>query len=70
MTPEERKEYNKRYYETNKKKILDKACEKVTCEFCGRNVIRNNILSHYNLSICHRRRALMQWKGELTQNNI
>lgn len=62
MTPEERKEYNKEYYERNKHKIMEKACEKVTCDLCGRMVIRNNLTSHYKLNICQRTRTLNEWK--------
>ena len=54
MTPEERKEYNRRYYERNRTKLLTKACEKITCEFCGRQVIKINIKQHYKLPICQR----------------
>lgn len=60
MTPEDRKQYNKNYYETNKTQIMSKACQKIKCEFCGREVIRNNILKHYNLPICQRTSQLNQ----------
>jgi hypothetical protein len=60
MTPEERKEYNKKYYEENKDKIIKKACEKVECPFCKRQVISNNLLKHFNLPICRRKTQLLQ----------
>lgn len=54
MTKAERKEYNKNYYTNNKSKILEKACEKIECEFCHRKVIKNNLKKHYTSAICKR----------------
>jgi hypothetical protein len=55
MTPEERKEYNKTYYENNKVKIIQKGCEKMKCPFCERIIIKNNLLKHSKLEICQRK---------------
>jgi formate dehydrogenase assembly factor FdhD len=52
MEINKRKEYNKLYYENNKDKILKKACAKCKCELCGREVIKNNLNTHYQLNIC------------------
>ena len=60
MTPEERKEYNKTYYINNKKTILDKACKKVECHYCKRQVIQNNLLNHYETTICARKREQLR----------
>lgn len=60
MSPEERKEYNKRYYENNKEQIIKKACEKVECKFCKRKVIANSLLKHITLPICWRKAQLQQ----------
>jgi len=38
LTPEQRKEYNKKYYEKNRTVILEKLTKKVECEFCHRTV--------------------------------
>lgn len=54
MTPEERKEYNKKYYASNKVKIIDKACTKVECIFCKRSVIQNSLARHQESDICKR----------------
>jgi hypothetical protein len=54
MNPEQRKEYNKKYYETHKETIIKTACEKIFCDKCGRSVIRNNIKSHQKSKICAR----------------
>ncbi len=58
MTPEERKEYNKKYYTSNKTTIINKACEKIACEICGRKVIRNNLIKHYKSNLCKNKQDL------------
>ena len=55
-----RQNYNKYYYEKNKETILQKACEKVECEFCKRKVIKNNLISHYKSDICKRKSELLK----------
>ena len=75
MTPEQRQQYNKKYYDEHKEEILAKASTKVTCEFCGRSVIKNNIYLHYKLPICKRRtedkyRREMKKQFEFIQNNF
>ena len=60
MNNEERKIYNKTYYEKNKVKIIEKATSKVKCEFCQRSVIHNNILKHYKSEICKRKSKELQ----------
>jgi hypothetical protein len=59
MNIEERKQYNKVYYNKHKSEILTKLCQKVTCEFCHRTIIKNNLLSHQNLPICMRKANLI-----------
>ena len=54
MNSEQRKEYNKKYYESHKETIIKTACEKIFCDKCGRSVIRNNIKSHQKSKICAR----------------
>lgn len=56
MDKETRKEYNKVYYSVNKERILADLCSKVTCEYCGRTIIKNNLLKHEKSSICLRTR--------------
>ena len=56
MDKEERKQYNKVYYSVNKDRILADLCQKVQCEYCGRTVIKNNILTHEKSEICKRHR--------------
>ena len=52
MNNEDRKLYNKNYYQTNKEKILTKLTSKVKCEFCDRQVSFANLQKHYLLKIC------------------
>ena len=49
MNSEERKNYNKAYYQSHREQILKVACEKVECEFCKRKVIKSNILKLKNI---------------------
>lgn len=60
MNKEERKIYNKNYYENNKAQILSKACLKIECEFCKRTIINNNLLKHQTLPICKRKANLLK----------
>jgi hypothetical protein len=59
MNSEERKNYNKTYYQTKRDQILKKACEKVECEFCHRIVIKNNILKHQKTKLCKNQEMLI-----------
>jgi hypothetical protein len=53
MNQEQRKEYNKKYYETNKEEIFNKYYRvKVTCEFCKCLVSKNNLKKHQSYPIC------------------
>ena len=40
MTSEERKLYNKTYYQTNRDNALKKACVRVTCPCCDRIITK------------------------------
>jgi hypothetical protein len=51
-SPEQRKEYNKIYYEKNKDKIISKILTKVTCPHCNRKVNHQNLYKHSLTSIC------------------
>ncbi len=60
MTPEERKEYNKKYYTSNKTIILEKASNKIECKFCGRTVVQANLERHKTSELCKRTQAKQQ----------
>ena len=74
MDKEERKQYNKVYYSLHRERILSYLCEKVSCEYCGRCVIRNNLAKHEKSNMCKKTRErnlelskwnLLKQRGEL-----
>ena len=54
MTPEDRKEYNKNYYQQNREKALNKGCVRVTCPCCERIITKNRYLAHLKTDLCKR----------------
>lgn len=58
MNSEERKNYNKTYYQSKRDQILKKACTKIECEHCHRCVIKNNILKHQRSELCKNKQKL------------
>ncbi len=68
MNQENRKTYNKNYYETNKDKILEKLTSKVNCEFCNRQVSYANLNKHYTLPICERTQQKNKYIAQRQQN--
>ena len=50
MTKEERKEYNKEYYEINKAIMLEKMGKKEPCEICGKMLSHQNVLTKHKKS--------------------
>lgn len=70
MNAEDRKEYNKKYYQAHKEKILKSACEKVFCDKCGRSVIKNNIKTHQKSKICARYALEKIAKPDIDQENV
>lgn len=55
MTPDERKVYNKTYYESKKQEIIKSGCDRVKCEFCLKIVSKNRLLNHYKTVNCSNR---------------
>jgi len=68
MNSEDRKQYNKNYYENNKNTILEKLTKKVNCQFCNRQVSSCNLNKHYTLSICQRTQSKNKFILERTNN--
>ena len=54
MTSEERKLYNKTYYQTNRDNALKKACVRVTCPCCDRIITKNRLSAHLKTDLCQR----------------
>ena len=67
MNQEERRIYNKTYYSVNREIILADLCSKVTCDYCNRTVIKNNILIHERSEICKRHRQRKLEKEQFKQ---
>ena len=67
MDKEQRKLYNKTYYSVNREIILKDLCSRVTCDYCGRIVIKNNILIHERSEICKRHRQRRLEKEQFKQ---
>lgn len=72
MNSEERKEYNKRYYESKKNDIKKKLFKKVECELCKRVISHQNISKHKKSSYCIARSNKTNEQVELStlQQNI
>ena len=68
MTPEERKEYNKKYYSANKTIILDKIGDKQICEFCLKSISHGRLKKHQTTSLC--KNAEKQIKLKSTFSNV
>ena len=52
MNSENRKNYNKHYYQQNRVNKLQKACEPVNCPCCGRVVTKNRLNVHLKTKLC------------------
>jgi len=55
--------------QVNRELILADLCSKVTCDYCGRTVIKNNILIHERSDICKRHRQRKLEKEQFKQLN-
>jgi len=51
-TTEEKKEYNRFYYETNRDNIIKKGCQVVICEVCKRKISFNGYNRHLKTKLC------------------
>ena len=59
---EYRKQYEKEYYEDNRKVINEKGLIKVTCDLCGSSVSKNFMLQHKRTIKC---KTLNEKKNEI-----
>ena len=68
MTPEDRKDYNQKYYEKKKDKI--KLLCKVACPLCSSQVNHQNLPKHQSTELCRSRResALSQRLNEMQES--
>jgi hypothetical protein len=49
---QDRKEYLKEYYQKNKQRINNKACEKTQCPYCFRTVCKKALDKHISSKLC------------------
>ena len=54
MSPEERKEYNKIYYQQKIEKLKNNEKTHTICTFCDRKVTTINLQTHYKTPYCKR----------------
>lgn len=52
VNSDKNKEYQKEYYKNNKQALLDKANEKVICEYCNRKVSKCRLIKHHKTTLC------------------
>ena len=64
---QQRKEYEKEYYENNRKAIKAKALEKVICDLCGSIVCRQFIAKHKRTIKC---KAIIEQNNSETYMNL
>ena len=56
---EKQKEYCKRYYESNKDKVIAQQSEKIECNICKSLISRNKINRHQQTDICKKKASLL-----------
>lgn len=71
MTPEERKEYNRKYYEKNKQISNAKLFTKESCKSCGRSVSHQNMPKHLKSKLCQNRSVIsVQNKDDIKNDTV
>ena len=68
MDNENRKLYNKEYYNSHKVVLLEKLTSKVNCQFCNRQVSFANLNKHMTLPICTKTQLKNKYLAD--RNNI
>ncbi len=63
MDKEERTEYNKLYYKTNRANILKKASEKMTCKLCNREISKYHKVNHMKSNICQKYQDILKYEN-------
>jgi len=51
-------EYYKRYYDTNRHKVIAQQCEKIQCNLCNSLIMRCNLNRHQETEICKKKSLL------------
>lgn len=67
MTTEERRAYNKQYYEKNREKVLKQVLAKDKCENCGKMVAHQNMKDHRKTAYCFKHGSEKSISDQLTE---
>ena len=70
MTPEERKQYNEKYYAENKKNITEKLLVKIECPNCGKCISKANLERHKIGRSCKKHISIQQSQIQELQQQV
>jgi len=69
-TEDERREYNKKYYTENKKRIADMLLTKTECPHCKKMITKSNLERHTQSDICARRKEKLNQHSNVDLNDL
>jgi phage terminase large subunit GpA-like protein len=69
-TEDERREYNKKYYTENKKRIADMLLAKIQCPHCKKMITKSNLERHTQSDICARRKEKLSQPSTVDLNDL
>jgi hypothetical protein len=69
-TEDERREYNKKYYTENKKRIADMLLTKIQCPHCNKMITKSNLERHTQSDICARRKEKLNQHSTADLNDL
>jgi len=70
MTPEERKQYNEKYYAEHKKNITEKLLIKIECPNCGKHISKANLERHKIGRSCKKHISIQQSQIQELQQQV
>jgi acetyl-CoA carboxylase beta subunit len=70
MTPEERKQYNEKYYAEHKKNITEKLFIKIECPNCGKCISKANLERHKIGRSCKKHISIQQSQIQELQQQV
>ena len=70
MTPEERKQYNEKYYAEHKKNITEKLLIKIECPNCGKCISKANLERHKIGRSCKKHISIQQSQIQELQQQV
>lgn len=69
-TEDERKEYNKKYYSENKKRITEMLLVKMDCPHCKKSITKANLERHMKNAICARRKEKLNQQATVDIHDL